>query len=136
MAVEPGLTALAVTPLSREFGAEGADETGHPGLGRAVGGQHGQAPGGGGRGHGQEPAVARFGVTQQRGHGHPGQVDDAAEVDVEHGLFLAGRQLPGWDAARDDAGHGQGRVQVAPPVFGGGDGGGPAPPRRGRRPGR
>ena len=79
-------------PGAPQLHGEGADESGHPGLGGAVGGQHGQPPGRGGGGDGEEAPVPRFGAAQQRGHGHPGEVQHPAEVDVEHGLVLAGRR--------------------------------------------
>ena len=101
-----------------------ADEAGHAGLRGAVGGEHRQAAGGGGRGDGQEAPVPRFRAAQQGGHRHPGQGQHAAEVDVEHGLLLLGRKLPGRDSAGDDARGRDRRVQPAPAILGQPHGGG------------
>ena len=106
-----------------EFGGQRADEPGHPGLRGAVGGQHRQAPGGRGRGDSQEAPAARLRAAQQGRHRHPGQVQHAAEVDVEHRLLLPGRDLPGGHPAGDDARGRDRRVESAPALLG--------PPHRG-----
>ena len=117
MSVEPGLTVLAVTPVPRAR-APAPHEAGHTGLRRAVGRQHRQPPGGGGRRDGQEPSVARGRPPEQRRDRHPGQGQQAAEVDVRDGPLLLGRQLPRGHAAGDDPGHRDGGVEAAPAVLG------------------
>ena len=94
VSVEPGLTALAVTPVGPSSTASARIRPGDAGLGCAVGGEHRQAAGRGRRRDGQEPAAARARPPQQRGHCGPGQVQHAAEVDVEYGRFLHRSALP------------------------------------------
>ena len=105
-------------PGAPQIRGESADETGHPRLGRAVGGQQGQPAGRGGGGDGEEAPVPRLGTAEQRGHRDPGEVQHPAEVDVEHGLLLIGGHLPGGDAAGDHPGDRDGGVEPAPGPFG------------------
>ena len=65
VAVEPGLTALAVTPVPRSSARERADETRDAGLRGAVGGEQREPARRRRRGDRDEPAGARLGPAQQ-----------------------------------------------------------------------
>ncbi len=118
MSVDPGLTELAVTPVPRRLGGQASDQADHAGFGCAVHGQHGHAPGGGGRGHGQEPPIARRGSAQEGGDPGSGGHQHPAEIDVEHRLLLVLGHLPLGHPAGDDAGRGDDRVHTAEPALG------------------
>jgi hypothetical protein len=98
-----GADAVGGDAASAQLGGEAADQADHAGLGSAAGGEHRQPTGGGGRRHGDQPAVTRGGPLQHDGDGGARDADDGFEVDVQHRAQLCGRHLPQRYASGDHA---------------------------------
>ena len=109
-------------PGRAELDGQGADQTRDARFGCAVRRKLVQTLSCRSRGNSDESAAARLRSPQQRGHRDTGEVEHAAEVDVDHGLLGRSWKIALLHAAGDHAGARDGGVEPTPVLFGSSDG--------------
>ena len=106
MSVDPGLTAFAVTPVPRSSAASARTKPVTPAFAAQYAASIGSPRVAAAEATARNRPLRGAGRRSSAGTCRPGEVQHAAEVDVEHRRLLVGRELPGRHAAGDNPGRG------------------------------
>ena len=118
VSVEPGLTALAVTPVAPSSAASARISPATPALAAQYAASIGSPRVAAADATARNRPERGSGRRSSAGNGGAGQAEHPAQVGVEHRALLAARHLPERHAAGDHPGDGHGGVQAAPAPLG------------------